>query len=98
MPGAGPGNPFRLYVLNRIDHSIATVEASTLTLLDTLPLHDPSSEDTRLGRRFLQLPVRVSIDAPEQATADIEQLRLEVDPDGKFASAMSHRLNLRGTS
>ena len=37
-----------------------------------------------LGRRFLQLPVRVSIDAPEQATADIEQLRLEVDPDGKF--------------
>jgi DNA-binding beta-propeller fold protein YncE len=43
----------RLYVLNRISHSIAIVRASDLTLLEEIPLHDPSSDNTRLGRRFL---------------------------------------------
>jgi len=43
----------RLYVLNRISHSIVIVQPSTLTALEEIALHDPSSENTRLGRRFL---------------------------------------------
>jgi YVTN family beta-propeller protein len=43
----------RLYVLNRISHSIAVVRTHDRTLVGEVPLHDPSSEDTRLGRRFL---------------------------------------------
>ncbi len=43
----------RIYVLNRISHSIATVDALSMTRLDELPLHDPSHPLTRDGRRFL---------------------------------------------
>jgi YVTN family beta-propeller protein len=51
-PAAAPQDE-RLYVLNRISHSIAVVQPSTLTKLDEIALHDPSSEVTRAGRRFL---------------------------------------------
>ena len=51
-PAADPAAE-RLYVLNRISHTIAIVAAQNLTLVGTLPLHDPSDLDTRVGRRFL---------------------------------------------
>lgn len=43
----------RLYVLNRFTNSVAIVEASTLSKLDEIFLHDPSSPSTLEGRRFL---------------------------------------------
>ncbi len=43
----------RLYVLNRFSNSIATVEASTLTKLGEIALHDPSSATIKTGRRFM---------------------------------------------
>lgn len=43
----------RLYVLLRFSNSIALVNASTLTKVDEVPLHDPSSATIRVGRRFL---------------------------------------------
>ncbi|MDH3626333.1 MAG: hypothetical protein OEV00_03790 [Acidobacteriota bacterium] len=43
----------RLYVLNRISHSLTVVQASTMTVQLTVDLHDPSSPSTRNGRRFL---------------------------------------------
>ena len=68
----------RLYVLNRISHSVAVVEASTLTLLETLPLHDPSSDDTRLGRRFLY----DAIDSSGHGDAACSSCHLSGDLDG----------------
>lgn len=50
----------RLYVLNRISHSLTIVQASTLTVLEEIPLHDPSSPATREGRRFLYDAVALS--------------------------------------
>ncbi len=43
----------RLYVLNRFSNSIALIDALTLTRLEQVPLHDPSSETILAGRRFL---------------------------------------------
>ncbi len=43
----------RLYVLLRFSNSIALVNASTLTKVDEVPLHNPSSATIRVGRRFL---------------------------------------------
>jgi DNA-binding beta-propeller fold protein YncE len=43
----------RLYVLNRISHSVAIVDTSSFTKLEEIPLHDPSSTTTRDGRRLL---------------------------------------------
>ena len=43
----------RLYVLNRIAHSLAVVDTTSLGVVETLPLHDPTSATTREGRRFL---------------------------------------------
>ena len=40
-------------MLNRIDHSLAVVDTSAMTLMETIPLHDPSSLATRMGRNFL---------------------------------------------
>ncbi len=68
----------RLYVLNRISHSLAVVQASTLTLLETIPLHDPSSEDTRLGRRFLY----DGIDSSGHGDASCASCHLSGDHDG----------------
>jgi len=68
----------RLYVLNRISHSVAIVEASTMTLLETLPLHDPSAEDTRLGRRFLY----DGIDSSGHGDAACSSCHLSGDLDG----------------
>jgi hypothetical protein len=68
----------RLYVLNRISHSVAVVQASTLTLLETLPLHDPSSADTRLGRRFLY----DGIDSSGHGDAACSSCHLSGDLDG----------------
>jgi hypothetical protein len=68
----------RLYVLNRIAHSIAIVQASTLTLLDEIPLHDPSSDDTRLGRRFLY----DAIDTSGHGDAACSSCHLSGDLDG----------------
>ncbi len=43
----------RAYVLNRFSNSIAVVETSTMTMLSDVPLHDPSSDIVKDGRRFL---------------------------------------------
>ncbi len=48
----------RLYVLNRISNSITVVQASSLARLTDVPLHDPSSETVRSGRRFLYDAIR----------------------------------------
>jgi hypothetical protein len=68
----------RLYVLNRISHSLALVEASTLTLLDTIPLHDPSSANTRFGRRFLY----DAVDTSGHGDAACSSCHLSGDMDG----------------
>ena len=43
----------RLYVLDRFSNSIAVVQASTLSKLRDVPLHDPSSTTIKAGRHFL---------------------------------------------
>jgi DNA-binding beta-propeller fold protein YncE len=68
----------RLYVLNRIDHSIAIVSAATLAKLDEIPLHDPSSDATRLGRRFLY----DGIDGSGHGDAACSSCHLSGDLDG----------------
>ena len=69
----------RLYVLNRISHSVVVLEASTLTLLPgEMPLHDPSSTNTRLGRRFLY----DAIDTSGHGDAACSSCHLSGDMDG----------------
>ncbi len=68
----------RLYVLNRISHSIAVVQASTLTKLDEIPLHDPSSDSTKQGRRFLY----DAIDTSGHGDAACASCHLSGDMDG----------------
>ncbi len=43
----------RLYVLNRFSQTLAVVDEATLTVLDEVPLHDPSPAVVKDGRRFL---------------------------------------------
>jgi len=43
----------RLYVLNRISHSVAIVDTSSFVKLDEVRLHDPSPASARDGRRLL---------------------------------------------
>jgi DNA-binding beta-propeller fold protein YncE len=68
----------RLYVLNRISHSLALVQASSMTLLEELPLHDPSSPATRNGRRFLY----DGIDSSGHGDAACSSCHLSGDMDG----------------
>ncbi len=65
-------------MLNRISHSIAIVQASTLTKLEEIALHDPSSENTRLGRRFLY----DAIDTSGHGDAACASCHLSGDQDG----------------
>ena len=68
----------RLYVLNRISHSVAVLKPHTLQKLDEIPLHDPSSENTRLGRRFLY----DAIDTSGHGDASCSSCHLSGDMDG----------------
>lgn len=68
----------RLYVLNRISHSLALVQASSLTKLGEIPLHDPSSANTRSGRRFLY----DGIDSSGHGDAACSSCHLSGDMDG----------------
>ena len=43
----------RLYVLNRFSNTIAIVNEQSLTKIDEIALHDPSSETIKNGRRLL---------------------------------------------
>jgi len=43
----------RLYVLNRFSNSVAVVDTTGLVKLNEVPLHDPSSDTVKTGRRFL---------------------------------------------
>ncbi len=44
----------RLYVMNRIEHSISIVDLTTAVEIDRLPVHfDPEPLEVRAGRRFL---------------------------------------------
>jgi DNA-binding beta-propeller fold protein YncE len=43
----------RLYVLNRVSHTITVVAAASLTRLVDVPLHDASGEVVREGREYL---------------------------------------------
>lgn len=52
--GSEPGGAARLYVLNRVDNSIAVVDPVQETLLETIPLDaDPTPDRITAGRRFL---------------------------------------------
>ncbi|HET6374281.1 MAG TPA: hypothetical protein VFG76_13310 [Candidatus Polarisedimenticolia bacterium] len=42
-----------LYVVNRFSNTIALVDASSMTKVDEVPLHDPSSSTVKNGRRIL---------------------------------------------
>ncbi len=68
----------RLYVLNRISHSLALVCASSLTKLDEIPLHDPSTVATRTGRRFLY----DAIDTSGHGDAACSSCHISGDLDG----------------
>lgn len=68
----------RVYVLNRVSHSISIVEASSLVQLDELPLHDPSSVNTRNGRRFLY----DAIDGSAHGDAACSSCHISGDLDG----------------
>lgn len=68
----------RLYVLNRISHSLAVVEASTLSLIAQRPLHDPSPAATREGRRFLY----DGIDSSRHGDAACSSCHISGDMDG----------------
>lgn len=68
----------RLYVLNRISHSIAIVQASSMTKLEEIALHDPSSDNTRQGRRFLY----DAIDTSGHGDAACSSCHISGDHDG----------------
>ncbi len=68
----------RLFVLNRISHSLAIVELSTLDLLAEIPLHDPSDLATREGRRFLY----DGIDSSAHGDAACASCHISGDLDG----------------
>ncbi len=91
----------RLYVLNRISHSIAVVEASTLTKLDEIPLHDPSSDNTRQGRRFLYDAIDTSGHGDAACSSchlsgDMDGLAWDLgDPTGGFVSYANANDNVR---
>jgi YVTN family beta-propeller protein len=68
----------RLYVLNRISHSISVVDTTTLGVTEEIPLHDPSSQATREGRRFLY----DAIDGSGHGDASCASCHLSGDQDG----------------
>jgi DNA-binding beta-propeller fold protein YncE len=70
----------RAYVLNRISHSIAVVNVggSSMTVDRTIALHDPSPEETRVGRRFLY----DGIDSSAHGDAACSSCHLSGDMDG----------------
>ncbi len=91
----------RLYVLNRISHSIAVVQASTLTKLNEVPLHDPSSDNTKQGRRFLYDAIDTSGHGDAACSSchlsgDMDGLAWDLgDPTGDFVSYANANDNVR---
>jgi len=91
----------RLYVLNRISHSIAVVEAATLALVGEVPLHDPSPQATKAGRRFLYDGIDTSghgdaACASCHLSGDLDGLAWDLgDPTGAFAPYTTPNDNVR---
>jgi hypothetical protein len=91
----------RAYVLNRISHSIAVVRASTMAVLDEVPLHDPSPAATRDGRRFLYDAIDTSAHgdascASCHVSGDLDGLAWDLgDPEGELAPYAAANDNVR---
>ena len=82
----------RAYVLNRFANSIAIVRASTMTMLGSIPLHDPSSAIVKNGRRFLYDGIISSRHGDAACSSchisgDRDELAWDLgDPTGDFAA------------
>ncbi|MEM7244519.1 MAG: hypothetical protein AAF533_04210 [Acidobacteriota bacterium] len=82
----------RLYVLNRFANSIALVEASSLTKLSERPLHDPSDDIVKTGRRLLYDAILTSGHgdascASCHVSGDLDNLAWDLgNPEGEFVS------------
>ena len=80
----------RVYVLNRFSNSIAIVEASSMTSLGQVPLHDPSSDIVKNGRHFLYDGVTSSQHGDAACSSchvfgNLDQLAWDLgDPTGDF--------------
>ena len=91
----------RAFVLNRIDHSIATVDTQAMTLLTTTPLHDPSPPETREGRRFLYDGIISSAHGDSSCASchlfgDRDDLSWDLgNPEGEFVSYFEDDDNVR---
>ena len=91
----------RAYVLNRIAHSVSLVQVSTMTELDEIPLHDPSSDATRMGRRFLYDAIDASGHGDSACSSchpsgDMDGLAWDLgDPTGTMASYTDPLDNVR---
>jgi DNA-binding beta-propeller fold protein YncE len=91
----------RLYVLNRFSNSIAVVEASSLTKLDEIALHDPSSETIKTGRRLLYDGIISSRNGDQSCASchvsgDRDGLAWDLgDPEGEFAPYSTASDNVR---
>ncbi len=68
----------RAYVLNRFSNSIAVVNVGTMTKVDEVPLHDPSSPTIRLGRRLLY----DGVDTSAHGDAACSSCHISGDKDG----------------
>ncbi|HKY32567.1 MAG TPA: YncE family protein [Candidatus Polarisedimenticolia bacterium] len=81
----------RLYVLNRFSNTIALVEASTMTLAGTVPMHDPSPAVVRDGRRLLYDGIDSSRHGDAACSSchisgNMDKLAWDLgDPEGGFA-------------
>ncbi len=91
----------RVFVLNRFSNSIAVVDASSMTKLADVPLHDPSSATVRQGRRLLYDGAISSAHGDAACSSchisgDRDGLAWDLgDPEGSFAPYGSPDDNVR---
>ncbi|MDH3284737.1 MAG: YncE family protein [Acidobacteriota bacterium] len=91
----------RLYVMNRFSNSIAIVDTASLTKLDELPMHDPSQDTIKNGRRLLYDAIDTSGHGDAACSSchisgDLDGLAWDLgDPPGEFVPYTTALDNVR---
>ncbi len=94
----------RLYVVNRFSNSIAIVDTTGMTKVDELPMHDPSSDTIKTGRRLLYDAIDTSGHGDAACSSchisgDLDGLAWDLgDPEGDFAPYTTALDNVRFVS
>ena len=91
----------RLFVMSRFDNAITIIEASTLSPLENLALHDPSTADQRDGRPLMYDAIQSSAHGDAACSSchvfgDRDDLAWDLgDPGGEFVAYTEPNDNVR---